>query len=359
MSGGPTQDRRDEILAAFRKQAEFCRARGAEFTAAIVTAAGDLLEENNETLWGLVGGFEGDPHKGALALRIAGALHVLVLQGSAGALAPFYAAPEGVPEASAICEAMTALLESERATFVEYVASAPQTNEINRASVLLFGFSEIAKQTGLPLELYEPGASAGLLLCWDQFQFDFGDFQWGAGETTIRSELRGDNNATLKPDIIVSGRCGCDLNPLDLTDPDTVLRMRSFIWPEDHGRRVFFDRAAGAISTVKPQLEKADALSWVRQKLETRAKDRASVFYHSVFAPYLSETDVAALEAMMENAGQSATNDAPLAWLRFEPEDVNGSFEFFLDLRIWPHGENQRLLRAHPHGLWVEPLSDF
>ncbi|MEO1240462.1 MAG: DUF2332 domain-containing protein [Pseudomonadota bacterium] len=356
---GLSQNRRDDLIDAFRKQAAFCRKRGAAFTAAVVDAAGDELTAENKSFWTLISDFEGDPHKGALALRIAGALHALVLKKRGGALERIYAKPDVVPDAPDLRNAMAPLFENESGVFKAYVAGAPQTNEINRASVLLFGFSAIAKKTGLALDLYEAGASAGLLLCWDRFRYDFGDFQWGAGETTIRSELNGGFKPALHEDINVASRCGCDLNPLDLSDPETVLRMTSFIWPEERGRHALFDQARGQVTAVNPHLEKADALSWIEARLNDRSPDQASVFYHSVFAPYLSDTDIAALSDLMDTAGRSATVAAPVAYLRFEPEDIDGTFEFFLDLKTWPGGENRRLLRAHPHGLWVEPLSDF
>lgn len=356
---GLSQNRRDDLIDAFRKQAAFCRKRGAAFTAAVVDAAGDELAAENKSFWKFISDFEGNPHKGALALRIAGALHALVLKKRGGALEAIYAKPDIVPDAPDLRNAMAPLFENESDVFKAYVAGAPQTNEINRASALLFGFSAIAEQTLLPLDLYEAGASAGLLLCWDRFRYDFGDFQWGAGETTIRSELNGGFKPALHEDINVASRCGCDLNPLDLSDPETVLRMKSFIWPEERGRHALFDQAKGQVIAVKPRLEKADALSWIEARLDDLNPDRASVFYHSVFAPYLSGADIAVLSELMETAGRSATPAAPLAYLRFEPEEIDGSFEFFLDLKIWPGGENRRLLRAHPHGLWVEPLSDF
>ena len=353
------KERREELVAAFRRQTDFCQNRGAVFTANVVAAAGDLLDENHEIFWSLIGDFEGDPHKGAIALRVAGALHALVLQGRADALTPFYAAPKQIPDPAALREAIGYLIEKEGSTFETYVASAPQTNEINRAAALLFGFSEIAKRTEQPINIYEVGASAGMLLCWDQFQYDFGAIKWGSGDTTIKSEIRGDLNATLETEISVAQRQGCDLNPLDLTNSDTVLRMRSYIWPEDHGRHALFDRAAGSVISIAPQLDKMDALSWLRVKLDSRPKDCMNVFYHSVFAPYLSIDEAASLEKMMDAAAQTATEEAPLAWLKFEPEVINGEFDFFLDLQIWPGGESRRLLRAHPHGLWVEPLSGF
>ena len=44
-----------------------------------------------------------------------------------------------------------------------------QTNDVERCRALLPGFLEVARHTGLSLQLLEIGASAGLNLRWDHF----------------------------------------------------------------------------------------------------------------------------------------------------------------------------------------------
>ena len=46
-----------------------------------------------------------------------------------------------------------------------FIRRTPQTNETGRAALMLLGFSEIAKRTGLPLRLREAGAST-VLICF-------------------------------------------------------------------------------------------------------------------------------------------------------------------------------------------------
>ena len=59
------------------------------------------------------------------------------------------------------------------------LAGAPQTNEIARSAMLLPGFLTVARETGLPLDLFEIGASAGLNLLFDSFHYRYGDAEWG------------------------------------------------------------------------------------------------------------------------------------------------------------------------------------
>ena len=141
MSAALDSARRQSIIRAFEKQAAFCRARNSFFTAAVIDAVGELLAENSESRWALCEGLEGDPVKGAVALRFAGALHALVLQNRAGALSAYYQTPDKIPDISVLSDAIAPLLESERELFIEYVKGPPQTNEFNRAAVLLLFFS--------------------------------------------------------------------------------------------------------------------------------------------------------------------------------------------------------------------------
>lgn len=358
MKANACDTRRDEIAAACREQVVFCRNRGADFTAAIVDAAADEIE-NGDAAFALMGDFKGDPLREALPLRIAGAFHALVLAGRAGDLAPFYARSDQIPAIPALRRAIAPLWVKEAALFKCYMSKPPQTNEIRRAAALLPGFSKIAEISGGPIDILELGASSGLLLGWDRFRYDFTVAQWGDSDAVIESEWRGERPPKLYAPIAIRRRAGCDLHPFDLSDPEQLLHAQSYIWPEDAVRRVLFDTAVEKNGALSKHVEQADALAWLERELEKRAEDAATVVYHSVFAPYLSDARRMKMRRLIEAAGQSATMDAPLAWLRFEPESVGDSMEFFTDLQVWPHGSNMRLARAHPHGAWVEPLDDF
>lgn len=355
MSAVISDKRRDEIVAAFRKQIEFCGSRGASFTAAIIDAARRELEAGS-VLLELMDNHQGDPWRNALPLRVAGGLHALALDGRASELAPFYKEPHVSPDTEQLRKAMSPLWERERAHFERYIGKAPQTNEVRRACALLPGFSKIAETTDAPLDLLELGSSAGLLLGWDRFQYNFGDVQWGNSSAIIETEWRGDKPAKFHEPISVRKRSGCDLHPFNLSNPAELLHARSYIWPEDDFRRASFDQAVARNASLSANVIQADALDWLSKQLPNRAKDAATVIFHSVFALYLSDQQRAQMQDMLEQAGKTATTDAPLAWLQFEPHQVGDDMEFFADLQIWPSGHRMRLVRAHPHCAWVEPL---
>lgn len=358
MSAKDNDKRREKIIEAFRDQARFCRMGGAHFTAAVIDAAHEELEAGG-VLFDLVEKVDGDPLKRALALRVAGALHALVLDNRSDELSVFYNSPNKTPDVEALRKIISPLWDRERAHFESYVANAPQTNEVRRAAALLLGFSKIAEISNAPLDLLEVGSSAGLLLTWDKYRYDYGDAQWGEGEAEITSEWRGDEPPELYAPITVRNRAGCDLSPIDLSDPAQLLRARSYIWPEDASRRVLFDKAVEEKLSLGVNVEKADALVWLKAKLSKRADDAVTVIFHSVFSQYLSEDQREQLCAMVEQAGAVAESNAPLAYLRFEPEAFGDALHFNVTLQFWPDGREMHIARAHYHGAWVEPSDAF
>ena len=68
---------------------------------------------------------------------------------------------------------------------------------------------------------------------------------------------------------------------------------------------------------------------------------------HSVVSQYIDPAEQQAIIDAMDQASRQATAATPLAWLRFEPEGVQGDVE--LRCRIWPDGSDRLLARCHPH----------
>jgi hypothetical protein len=65
---------------------------------------------------------------------------------------------------------------------------------------------------------------------------------------------------------------------------------------------------------------------------------------------YLSERDREEFAAVVVAAGERAGADAPLAWLRMEPDGERAAIR----LATWPGGEDRLLARAGYHGTPVE-----
>jgi len=88
--------------------------------------------------------------------------------------------------------------------------------------------------------------------------------------------------------------------------------------------------------------------------LAGRVSGVATVVYHSIVWQYLSKADRARFKRLMAAAGQAATHDSPLAWLRFEPARNIAEVR----LRLWPGSKDRLLARSGFHGkpvYWLAP----
>jgi hypothetical protein len=349
----------DKLLAHCREQARFCEAFGSPFTAQLIDRLADDLEAGGPVRE-LIGDWPTNPRADALALRLTGALHAAALTGRDPALAALYPARRLDWRMDEVWPAARACLVRERDWVRDVLRFAPQTNETRRAIALLAGFLAFANEWRGPLDMLEIGASAGLNVNWDRFAYRTASWRWGRDSAVvIDTDWRGPAPPVDAP-ILVRSRAACDLNPLDIADPEERLRLKSYIWADQPDRLARFDGAVALALEAGAKVERADAAEWLPRKLAARARDAATIVYHSIFLQYPPREARQAIAAAMESAGASATAKAPLAWVRLEPEavldGVRDSVRMVLDLIVWPGGERRILGYADGHVRYVESV---
>jgi hypothetical protein len=306
---------------------------------------------DGEVLYAVLRGHEHDPGPSALALRLMGSVHRLVLRGDAPELAAHYPSVGGAPR-----EPWPAFLATvrEHADELRRLVDDPvQTNEPARCAALLGGFLEVARGTGRPLRLREVGSSAGLNLRFDRYRYELGGSTWGPPESPvlIRSQLTGD--PPLGTPVNVASRAGCDARPVDPTTETGRLTLTSYVWPDQLGRLARLRAACAVAERVDATVARASAATWIEDQLARPAAGAATVVFHSIVMQYLSEDERARFEAALHGAGKQAPADRPLAWLRMEPAGDRTE----LRLTLWPGGEERLLARAGYHGDPVEWLA--
>lgn len=343
----------DALIDAFHEQVRWCDRLGSPFTARLLAWLADDWLAGGPMRALLPAWTAGPPAHDLVPLRIAGAFHALALSGRHADLARLYPPVAASFDAQALAPLLRRLLVDEAEHFRAYLASAPQTNEVMRSAVLIGGYAAVAQATGLPLALREIGASAGLNLLWDRFHFTLGGQRWGdaASPVHIASDWRG-IAPVLPPRIDVADRRGNDLMPIDVGDAAAVLRLRSYVWPDQAARAARLQGAITLAQRESPVVEGGDAAAWVERELAAPQSGVATVLMHSVVWQYLPPATRTRIEAAIAAAAQRAIADAPLAWLRMEFYASGAPAE--LRLTIWPGGDEKTLATAHPHGEWVE-----
>jgi hypothetical protein len=349
----------EKMLAHFREQATYCDQLGSPFTARLIEQFALDLESGGPVA-DLVAGWSSNPRADMVSLRLAGALHAAVLMQKDSALANAYPANRAVWRMEEVWPLARDFLARERPWVTQFIRSAPQTNETRRSIALLAGFLRVAALYRRPIDMFELGASAGLNLHWDQYRYETSSWSWGSpGPVTITTDWQGEVPAIDSP-LQVRSRAACDLNPLDIADPEQLLQLRSYIWADQPDRLARFDGAVSLALASKARVERADAAEWIARKLATRAQDAPAMVYHSIFLQYPPREVRAAITTAIEDAGARATDAAPLAWVRLEPEalldHVRDSSHMVIDVTTWPGGDRRVIGYTDGHVRAVEAL---
>jgi hypothetical protein len=341
----------EKLTRALRVQGKICGEMGSPFYEALLAHVAHDLEAGGPTrelLARWAGAETRSLYTDAVMIRIANTFNHLAMGGEAPALSAVWPRPGEPMDPEAAWAAAKAAIGPHFAALSSFLDHEPQTNEVRRAGALLGGFLTVAAETGLPLRCFEIGASAGLNLFWDRFRYEMGPVVWGDPESTVLIDAAWEGPPPPVAAIEVIERAGCDRRPTDLRDPAQRRRLLACIWPDMFDRLARSRRAIDLALAAGVRVDAADALEWTRAKVRPQA-GAATVLYHSVFWQYLPPTTQAALAAAIAAIGESATEAAPFAWLRFEapPDDLR-----FMDVRLtlWPGGVERKLAQAHPHG---------
>ncbi len=228
-----------------------------------------------------------------------------------------------------------------------------QTNEASRAAAVLPWLAAAAEAWGEPVHLIDIGASAGLNLCLDRFDYCYATAEGttelaasdrGASQLTLACELR-DGIRPPRAVPSIASRTGLDLDPVDPTDPASAAWLEALVWPE-HEDRLATLRAALEIRRETPvTMVAGDATHHLPHVLDGLPPGPVAIV-HTVMAYQLSEAQRAELDAVCV----AAERERPLVRIGMEP--WSGSPYPRLTL-----GASQRegtvVASAHAHGRWL------
>jgi hypothetical protein len=302
---------REEIARSCLEQAGWAAKLGSPMSEALLRLMAEDVRAGGACLAAL------EPHmvrtRMLASQLLLAAIHRMVLEGRLPEAARFYPSMGGQADVDRLWP-----------HFLEGVPRAVlparvQMNDVRRSRALLPGFLEVVRHTGLPLRLLEIGASAGLNLRWDHFPFL-------VVPTTVR----------------VVERRGCDLNPIDPTLDESRSALLCFIWADQTDHFQQLSDALEMARRVPASVDCCDAVPWLQTHLADARPSVATVVFHSIFMPYLSEDARENVRRVIEQAGQRATANAPLAWLSMEP----GSGQSDVHLTLWPSGERRLIAQC-------------
>lgn len=332
------------VREALVHQRDSCAAVGSSLYAELL--AGLLADfDDGGVVHELLAGRDERALHDAVPLRLLGGVHRLVLSGRAPRLAHHYPSVGGSPGHGLVADAL-AVANEHRGELLHALDEPVQTNEVGRAAALVGGFAEIARRTGLALRTLEVGASAGLLSWWDHYRYRCGEGLGPSDAAVVFESDSWDPAPDLSNPVTVVERRACDVAPIDVASDAGRIRLMSFVWPDQLHR---FERLRTAIDTVAAQgfqVERASADEWVKLQLQLPVVGVATVVFHSIVLQYLGRERSAAFRAALGEAGERASAEAPLAWLRMEPAGPVADIR----LTMWPGGHTDVLGVTGYHG---------
>lgn len=206
------------------------------------------------------------------------------------------------------------LLLSHEAEVKQTIAErSTQTNEVGRLATLMPAFAQLPG----PLTLVEVGASAGLCLYPDRY-----DYSWtplgslgGSGGQLLTCDVDGPMPVPVGP-LHVAQRIGIDLHPLDVFDDDAIAWLQMLVWPEQEDRRDRLRRAIEVTRADPPDLRRGDLLERVPALVEEAGRWGTPVVFHSAVIAYLDLPERARFYDLMTSLVASGrchwvSNEAP------------------------------------------------
>jgi hypothetical protein len=350
MSGAAGEVR---VREAFAKQAAICTAAGAPFTGRVCGLVGARLDRSGP-IGQRVLDWPGNPsHEGdALPLRFAGGLHDLARSGVDPALSAIYPPNAAPGDDEAVWSVLADAIATHAGALDPWLNGPPQTNEVGRSAGLMAGLLVLADRFGLPFDLYELGASAGLNSLLDRYGFDLGGVR--AGDPSSPVQLKPIWNGPPPPEatVRVVSRQAVDRHPLDVTDPATRRTLSAYVWTDQRERLARLNAALDLAVQSPPEIATRDAADWLEARLAVEPKPGVCrVVLHTIAFQYFPPDRQDRIRAHMATVGARATGEAPLAWLTFEAEEDGFERRPMLRLRSWPGpDEAVALARGQPHG---------
>jgi hypothetical protein len=341
-------------VEAFRQQGKACAALGSPMYAELLDGLVSDIQRDGPTAR-VLRGHEDDPGPSALALRLLGSVHRLVLAGRANGLAGYYPSVGGHWSAGDGVPGFVELVDRDEEDVRAWLDRPPQTNEVGRATALMGGLLHLPEELRRPVRLFEIGSSGGLNLLADRFCYvDTAGNTFGAERSPVELRPAWRGNALVPwPDLQVVEAVGCDPTPVDVATAEGRLALTAYVWPDQADR---LERLRGALLLARdtpPVVRRQGAADFADDvELEDGV---TTVLWHSVMWQYLPPEEQERTGARIEELGEQATDRARFVHLSLEPtrRQPDRDHEFLVVMTTWPGGEPRILGRAAPHGVPV------
>lgn len=289
------------------------------------------------------------------------AVHALLLRGSEHRLAAFYPTCSDDPVDPATRDPFPAFREfclANEARIREIVSSRRvQTNAVGRSAILFPAFQHVVTAGAQPpLALVEIGASAGLNLYWDRFQYKYEGYgAYGNLDSPIQIEsgVQGDIDPPLSHTIPDVGyRVGVDLDTLDVTDSADIHWLRALVIPDQQWRHQRLEAAIKLVQDDPPRLREGDAVD-VLPELLPKVPDNLELCVFSTHILYQLN------EEQLKNLGNiliKHSQERPIHWLSNDPHAESNHMTYRYAALHKGVEEERQIAEHDSYGKWIRWL---
>ena len=277
---------------------------------------------------------EGAPARQRRPAVILAALHDLALAGHAPALAAAYAAADGDVAARAAIDTLLRMTDS----VVAIAGRRPvRANETGRCPVLYPAVAEAARRAGAnAVGLIDVGCSAGLNLNVDRVGITYSNRQsLGDPSSPVQfaASIVGDRPVPARAMPEVVARIGVDLDPVDVTDADSVRWLRACLAPDQSERAARLEAELTLAAAATPLLLPGDAVEVLPDAL-ARVPGHALPVVTTTWA--LSHLPLESRLRFLQRLDEAATGRT-VAWVSVEGVGVAPAIPTFGDRRASGH----------------------
>lgn len=228
-----------------------------------------------------------------------------------------------------------------------------QTNEPARCATLLPSLAALPQ----PLALLEVGASAGLTLLPDRYNYDYAGYRLAGSDPAapvMRCQPRGPISLPERAPHVV-WRAGIDLDPLDVNDDNDIAWLHCLLWPGEADREPRLDAAVAVARKDPPQVIRGDLVDDLIDLATQAPKEATLVVFHSAVLVYVTpprRADFTAAVRQLDAVWLSNESFGVLPELTNQPTPPPNSNPFLL-------ARNGRTPIAFTdgHGSWIEWLT--
>ena len=286
-----------------------------------------------------------------------GAVHYLLLRNPTVKLAAYYPSiSEGLVE-----ELPFGLFKefclSNSAEIIEILKTKiVQTNALNRTAYLMPIIYSLFED-GEKVNLIDIGASAGLNLNFDMYEYNYGnDCKFGKSSVNIKSEIKGGELPKFSNNIKINKKIGVDQNPLNIKETDSSAWLKALIWPDLTERFKRIENVINLAQKTTIELIKAQRIDDFKTIILAQDINTPLVIYHTHVLYQFTQKGRTSFRAMIDSMGE--TRD--LFYLAAEGSTIlsNNYHQkgVLVELIRYKNGKktNQLMAETNGHADWIK-----